>query len=430
MADSPDAPARGTRRPARVRSGSVAAGPGRRRRGRALGMALTALAALAALAVAIVIVVLHQAQPPHPGSFYSALSPLPTGAPGTIIRSEPLDHLPAGTQGWKILYLSTGYMGKPAAISGVVIVPTAPPPRDGRKVVAWAHGTVGVAARCAPSILADAGASAIDGLPAFLAAGDAVVATYYQGLGTPGPHPYLVGKDEAIAVLDSVRAAHNLPQAAVGTTFVVWGASQGGHAALFTGQYASSYAPDLTLAGVAAAAPAAALLPLFQRSIGKDFGNVLSAFAIDSWAQVYPALSLDQIVSPLARPLVRNAATYCIQNMTQALPAVLHARILKLVYLSKAPWETEPWKGVLETNTAGHMPIRAPIFIGQGAEDMLVRPDVQATVVKGLCAAGETVQYRTYPGVDHLGAGPAATPDVTTWIADRFAGKAAPRACG
>ncbi len=98
--------------------------------------------------------------------------------------------------------------------------------------------------------------------------------------------------------------------------------------------------------------------------------------------------------------------------------------------MSKAPWETEPWKGVLETNTAGRMPIRAPIFIGQGAEDMLVRPDVQITVVKGLCAEGETVQYRTYPGVDHLGAGPAATPDVTAWIADRFAGKPAPHTCG
>jgi len=392
---------------------------------RALGLALAALTALA-----VVVVVLHQAQPPHPGSFYSAPAPLPSGPPGALIRSEPLDHLPAGAQGWKILYLSTSYTGKPTAISGLVIVPTAPAPRGGRPVVAWAHGTVGVASRCAPSILGGAGAQAIDALPAFLAAGDAVVATDYQGLGTPGPHPYLVGKAEAIAVLDSVRAVHNLPPAAAGTTFVVWGVSQGGHAALFTGQYAASYAPELKLVGVAAAAPATELIPLFQRSIGKDFGNVLSAFAFDSWTQVYDNLRLDQIVTAAARPLVRNAATYCIQNMTQALPAVLHARALKLVYLSKLPWETEPWKTVLEANIPGQVRIPAPLFIGQGAADQLVRPDVQAAFVTGLCKAGGTVQYRTYPGVDHLGAGPAAAPDATAWIADRFAGKPPPSTCG
>jgi hypothetical protein len=125
-------------------------------------------------------------------------------------------------------------------------------------------------------------------------------------LGTPGPHPYLAGKAEAIAVFDSVRAAHHLAQAGAGTTFAVWGVSQGGHAALFTGQYAASYAPDLQLAGVAPAAPATALIPLFQRSIGKDFGNVLSAFAFDSWTQVYDNLKPDQIVTAVARSLVRS----------------------------------------------------------------------------------------------------------------------------
>jgi len=428
MADNSNAPIPDARRSAHVQSGSTGAKPRRRLRRRVRTIGLT-LAALVAVVIVAVVVVLNRAQPPHPGSFYSAPSPLPSGSPGTLIRSEPLDHLPAGTQGWKILYLSTSYTGKPTAISGLVIVP-ATPPRGGRKVVAYAHGTVGVASRCAPSLLGGADLRFIDGLPLFLKAGDAVVATDYQGLGTPGPHPYLVGKAEAIAVLDSVRAVHRLPRAGAGTTFAVWGASQGGHAALFTGEYAASYAPELKLVGVAAAAPATALVPLFQRSIGKDFGNVLSAFAFDSWTQVYDNLRLDQIVSPAARPLVRNAAAYCIQNMTQALPAVLHARVLKLVYLSKLPWETEPWKTVLDTNIPGRARISAPLFIGQGAGDQLVLPDVQTGFVKGLCKAGETVRYHTYAGVDHLGAGPAAESDVAAWIADRFAGKPAPSTCG
>ncbi len=412
-----------------ARPGSAAAGPRRRtwRWVRTLGLAL---AALVALAVVVVVIVLRRAQPSHPGSFYSAPSPLPSGPPGTIIRFEPLTDLPAGARGWKILYLSTSYTGKPTAISGAVFAPTTPAPHGGRHVVAWSQGTVGVASRCAPSLLSDAGAHAIDGLPAFLKAGDAVVATDYQGLGTPGPHPYLVGKSEAISVLDGVRAAHNLSEAGAGTAFVVWGVSQGGHAALFTGQYAASYAPDLKLIGVAAGAPASALIPLFQGKIGTDFGNLLAAFALDSWAQVYPDLKLDHIVTAAARPIVRNTATYCIHNMTQALPAVLHAKVLKITFLSKQPWETEPWKSELETNTAGHMPIRAPLFIGQGATDPLVLPAVQAGFVKSLCTAGETVAYRTYPGVGHVDVGPAALSDVTAWIADRFAGKPAPNTCG
>lgn len=422
MADDPDAPA------TEDANSTSAAGPRRRLRRVALMIGL-ALAALVAVAVVVIVAVIHQAQPPHPGSFYSAPSPLPGGPPGTIIRSEPLDHLPAGSVGWKILYLSTSYTGKPTAISGVVIVPTTPAPRGGRKVVASAHGTVGIASGCAPSLQGGAHDYFIDGLPVFLKAGDAVVATDYQGMGTPGPHPYLVGQAEASAVLDSVRAVHNLSQAAAGTTFAVWGASQGGHAALFTGQYVAAYAPDLKLVGVAAAAPAAALIPLFERKIGSDFGNLLSAYTLDSWAQVYPTLRLDQVVTAAARPLVRNIATYCLVSTTQALPAVLHAKILKIVYLNKLPWDSAPWKAELDANTPGHTKIPVPLFIGQGDADPLVLPDLQAAFVKGLCKAGEMVEYRTYPGVGHVDAGPAAAPDAEAWIADRFAGKPAPSTC-
>jgi hypothetical protein len=47
--------------------------------------------------------------------------------------------------------------------------------------------------------------------------GYVVAATDYPGLGTPEVHPYLVGTSEAHAVLDSVRAARAIPEAAAGT---------------------------------------------------------------------------------------------------------------------------------------------------------------------------------------------------------------------
>lgn len=77
-----------------------------------------------------------------------------------------------------------------------------------------------------------------------------VVAADYPGLGTPGMHPYLIGESEGRAVLDSVRAARDLPDAGASNRFAVWGHSQGGHASLYTGELAASYAPDLRLVGV------------------------------------------------------------------------------------------------------------------------------------------------------------------------------------
>ena len=89
-----------------------------------------------------------------------------------------------------------------------------------------------------------------------------VVATDYQGLGTPGIHPYLVGQSEAQGVLDAARAARNLEGPAASNTVVVIGYSQGGQAALFAGQIAESYAPELYLAGVVAIGPVTSVTEL------------------------------------------------------------------------------------------------------------------------------------------------------------------------
>src|SRR3546814_1375527 len=85
--------------------------------------------------------------------------------------------------------------------------------------------------------------------------GYVVVAPDYIGLASPTMHPFLVGPDTANAVLDAVRAAREIPGAAAGSNFAVWGESQGGHAALWTATAARSYAPDLALVATAAAAP-------------------------------------------------------------------------------------------------------------------------------------------------------------------------------
>ena len=150
--------------------------------------------------------------------------------------------MPDGAEGWLILYSSTSPDGEPVAVSGVVVAP-ADPPAGPRPVIAWAHGTTGVATGCAPSLSDDP----LFELPALRRApgrGWVVVATDYPGLGTPGQHPYVVGVSEGRAVLDAVRAAGQIDDGPeLSSQVAVWGMSQGGHAALFAAQLAPAYAP-------------------------------------------------------------------------------------------------------------------------------------------------------------------------------------------
>ncbi|GAB1716845.1 MAG: hypothetical protein NTAFB05_18870 [Nitrobacter sp.] len=188
-------------------------------------------------------------------AFYEASARELAGPPGSLIRSEPMMVAPAGAQAYRVLYRSAGMHGEPIAVSGIIVVPPGPAPAGGRPIVAWAHPTTGVVPHCAPS-LAIFAFQQMAGLRRLIEQGAVVAATDYPGLGTVGPHPYLVGDSEARAVIDSVRAARNLPGVGEGNRFAVWGHSQGGQASLYTGLIAKTYAPELRLVGVAAAAPA------------------------------------------------------------------------------------------------------------------------------------------------------------------------------
>lgn len=386
------------------------------------------------VAVTLIALAIHRVEPDQPGSFYTPPSPLPAGAPGTIIARQPVSGAPAGSQAWTILYLSTGLQNQPIAVSGVVFVPTAPPPAStgGRRpVLAWAHPTTGVAPRCAPSLEAAGGAASIPGLSTFLAAGYVVTATDYPGLGTAGPHPYLVGQSEGMAVLDSVRAAITMPEANAASTFAVWGHSQGGHAALFTGQLAPTYAPELQLVGIAAAAPATDLSALLQKDIGGLAGNVLGSMAVVSWSQVYASqgLQLSQVMTPESQPAARLIADYCIETQEQVVVDLPEAEILMVTFLANAPWSTPGWDTLLATNTPGAVPIKAPVLVNQGTADTVVWPNVTAGYVQAQCAAGVNMTEVSYPNITHTEIATASASDAATWLAARFQGTPAPNGC-
>jgi pimeloyl-ACP methyl ester carboxylesterase len=290
--------------------------------------------------------------------------------------------------------------------------------------VAWAHPTTGVTEGCAPSLLPHFFAT-IPGLSELLARGYVVTATDYPGLGTVGPHPYLVGVSEGRALLDSVRAVGRLPEAKAGPRFAVWGHSQGGHAVLFAGEMARSYAPELALVGVAAAAPATNLATLLKDDINSPVGRVLAAYALSSWSKIYGA-PLDPMVAPATQPAFDRVVADCIENIGEAYRVSVDVRPLRIGFPLRDPSTVAPWPGLFARNMPGHARAGAPLFISQGTIDPIVRPDVTAQFVKVQRVRGETVRFVKLDHVGHHTAGKVSAPAAVAWIDDRFANKPAP----
>ena len=381
-------------------------------------------AAMAALVMCIGLVAARAQSP-----FYDAPASLADGPPGSLVRQEPMDGAPLGASSYRVLYRSTGLKGEPILVSGVVIVPQGPPPPGGRSIVAWAHPTSGIVPRCAPS-LAIFLFQQIQGLRSMVARGYIVAATDYPGLGTPGPHPYLVGESEGRAVLDIVRVARDLPGAGGTKDFTLWGHSQGGQAVLFAGQLAPTYAPDLHLLGVAAAAPATDLATLMSDDINSVGGKNITAMTLWSWHRVYGA-ALDGVLDPRALPVIDRLARECIEGPFDIFIRQRTERPLQKYFLTVPdPTKREPWRSLLEKNSAGTLAAGMPVFLAQGTVDQIIRPAVTRAYMSRLCKAGSPVKMVTLPNIGHGRAAQASTMAAVNWMTDRFAGKPAPNDCG
>lgn len=408
-----------------VAPGSTSAAPdpsGPRRHGR-VALVGAVLAVVAAGALAAVSVGLHRAAP-QVDAFYDPPASVPD-EPGRLVRAEPFTRqIPDGATAWRILYTTTRDEGEPAVASGIVVVPDALRDDAAPPVIAWAHGTTGSARGCAPSVLDEPFESgAFFLLDDVLAHGWALVATDYVGLGTDGPHPYLVGQGEARSVLDAVRAARELDGATLGEQTVVWGHSQGGHAALWTGAVAPEYAPDVPLAGVAALAPASDLTGLVSHLESVTGGSVFASFVVEAYDAIYPDSDAAGYVRPGARFVVREMASRCLSE-----PSAL-VSVAEALSMDQPLWTTDPTTGPLGERLAENVPtgpVAAPLLVAQGASDTLILPTAQEAYVGARCAAGQPVDYRVYPERDHVGlvrADSPLAPDLVRWTEARLAGE-------
>lgn len=361
-------------------------------------------------------------------AFYTAdAAQIAEGSAGSLIHNAKQDEAPFGGSKYLVLYRSVGLKGEPIAVSGMVFVPPGTMPDGGWPIVAWAHPTSGLVPKCAPS-LAAAGTSQVQGLEALLKQGYVVTATDYPGLGTAGPHPFLIGESEGRAVLDSIRAARELiggktPSAAL------WGHSQGGQAVLFASEMAAKYAPDIRLAGVGAAAPATNLTLLMDDDIDTAGGRNLLGMSLYSWGKIYDA-PIDQVVAPAALQTIDNLANVCLESIFDIPARYLAGQALMKGFLSVPDiTDVEPWKSLMEENSTGILPTRLPVFLAQGTADDTVPEDVTARYMSRLCDAGSKVTMDLMLGVGHLDTAKNSAGEFVQWLVDLDAGKPTTNNC-
>lgn len=160
-------------------------------------------------------------------------------------------------------YKMLGVNGKEVQATSLVFTPKTAAPANGWPIVVWAHGTTGVADKCAPSQQGLKESQML--LTKLLLAGYVVVAPDYEGLGAEGNHPFLNLKSEAFSITDAVVATHDYLRRQgkkVAPQWMTIGHSQGGHAALGAAQYASR--AQLDYKGTIAIAPASNLAAILQ----------------------------------------------------------------------------------------------------------------------------------------------------------------------
>jgi hypothetical protein len=331
-------------------------------------------------------------------SFYDPPKPLAARTPGALIRSEPFDgySLPPGTHAIRILYVSRALDGTPVAASGAVLIPAGSPPRRGWPVIAWAHGTSGVARMCAPSLMKDLEYGG-EGLMPMVAAGFAVVATDYAGLGTPGAHQYDNKIPQANDVVYSVPAA----RAAVptlGRRWVAIGHSQGGAAVWGVAELEAklkdpTYRGAISVAGDMNFESFEAHDAVSLETIANMYWP-LTAFGVKA---SYPSLDVARILAPSMLERYADVTTKGCWDYAYAAAAELgHQAVVR------PGWNEVPELARYNRdNRSSDKSIRGPLLVLAGDDDTsVIFANIRAGVAEA-CRNHLPIEFVHRPGLDH-----------------------------
>jgi len=347
-------------------------------------------------------------------AFYGWRGSLPAEA-GVILAEEPLPadySVPSAARAVRILYTARDGIADTGVlpVSAAIFLPRGDPPPGGWPVVAWAHGTTGIADVCAPSAR-PRGDRDSQYLSRWLDAGFAVVASDYQGLGTPGIHPYSNYRASSYSVLDSARAIIGDPRYGAANKVVLVGQSQGAGVVVAAAGYAPAYAPDLAIRGVVATGAPNLSKEAIESGLASSATDVMvtGAYAMIGFelSRLHADLDSDAIFTPEGREIEALVATTCLPGVMQAAAErnLDPARTFRPGMLKRL-WDTD-----VDLRSFPSLTLSAPLFFGIGAADTAALPMTTLTLVNDLCSRGNSVEARIYKGKDHSGVVNAAAAD-------------------
>jgi pimeloyl-ACP methyl ester carboxylesterase len=391
----------------------------------------------------------------------------PTGKLGEIIKKEQIKTSLNGAQAWKIAYISSDVAERKTIATALVIAPAGPAPKEGRPIIAWAHGTTGSAQNCGPSQVIDPtrplnqyflmdGNSWTDfGIPngqEFINEGYVVVATDYQGLGGGGKHQYAVAGTNGRDVINSARAASSMKEAGAGKKTVVYGWSQGGGAAIAAAgllDYQArqgTAADNLQYIGYVALAPEdlAAVLPgvpadeagadkLMNEFTQANVPNVFlfAHFMMGLWGTqaAYPELQLTDVLTEEGAKVADNlSSNKCVHVMADTFNYAYADQYKTL--LKPQTSNSRAWIKAFIDGSVQPVKPTAPIVIYWGTKDTAVPPVMHDIYQKQMCSIGANVERIQLPGEQtHFTTPGVSAPMYLQWVKDRVNGKPLVNGC-
>jgi len=351
--------------------------------------------------------------------FYTVPDPMPGSTHGDLIRYQQVKPpIQDGATTYRVMYRSESLEGDPIAVTGTVLVPDAAAPEGGRRLLTLAHGTTGIADECAPS--KSPGSELYLMTPA-IEAGWLVAMTDYEGLGTPGRHPYLVGESEGRGAIDAIVAAGALPDADPGKELAIAGYSQGGHGALWADEVAPDWAPDLEVVGTFAGAPATELDIILAAAPTMPVAG-FAYMMIAGFGAAYPEADPAKILTPAGVDQLDKVDTGCGADLIKAFAGTDPKEMIR----PNGP-SSDPWKRLAQENNPGQVKTPDPVLILHSKDDDVVPAALSALLLNRMCKQGQVVERRVLTGVGgHTAAAPGAYADALEWLSDRFDGTGTP----
>ncbi|OUJ14617.1 lipase [Acetobacter orientalis] len=347
--------------------------------------------------------------------------------PGKLVRAEKATQdytVPAGTSVWRIVYHSLDAQRHDVLTSAFILLPAGPTPTGGWPVVAWAHGTSGVAQSCAPSLMKDL-YYGDEGLFDFPKAGLAVVATDYHGQGTPGAHQYMNKLAQGYDVIYAVAAAQAALPGILSQKWVADGHSQGGMAAWSVGEMEQqlqnpNYLGTVSVSGTVDMLDFIAPKP---EEGGAPFYFPMVAFGTKARFADFDEHSVLTKAGYAHYPLLSTKGCWFTGHAAYA--GKTSADIMQPNW-TKAP----AIQALLKEDSVGQLPVKGPLMVLTGGGDVSVPPGGVKATARKACKNGIKLFFHLYPGLDHDPTMTNSTPDQIEWIKDRFAGKPFTPNCG